>query len=146
MCISSSNGISINCSASLFETLSSGVETVIRDDNALSRLWWNMHIATIADPDNPGGALRLILKRADIRSSFVERTGMAARRPLARAVVRAMLNDPWITSSERAFREFMIALNRDGSGVLFEALSDADADGVLAGCAGKAQNHLAKAA
>ena len=30
--------------------------TGIRDDNALSRLWWNMHIATIADPDDPEGA------------------------------------------------------------------------------------------
>lgn len=63
--------------------------TAIRDDNALSRLWWNMHIASIADPDDPEGALRLILKTADIRSNFVERTNTAARKPLARAVVRA---------------------------------------------------------
>jgi hypothetical protein len=120
--------------------------TNIRDDNALSRLWWNMHIATIADPDDPEGALKLILKTADIRSNFVERAGTAARGPLARAVVRAMRNDPWITSTERAFREFMIALNRDGGGVLFEALSDAEADSVLAGCAARARRRLAKAA
>lgn len=36
--------------------------TGIRDDNAISRLWWNMHVATIADPNDPEGALRLILK------------------------------------------------------------------------------------
>ena len=96
--------------------------TAIRDDNALSRLWWNVHIATIADPEDPEGALRLILKTADIRSNFVERTGTASRRPLARAVVRAMRSDPWVTSNERAFRHFMIALNRNGGGILFEAL------------------------
>lgn len=105
--------------------------TAIRDDNALSRLWWNMHIATIADPGNPEGALRCILKTADIRSNFVERTNMAARRPIAKAVVRAMRREPWITSSERAFREFMIALNRGGGGILFEALSDTEADTLM---------------
>ncbi len=92
--------------------------TAIRDDNALSRLWWNFHIASIADPEDPEGALRLILKTADIRSSFVERTGTAARSPLAKAVIRAMRREPWITSSERAFREFMITLNRDGGGIV----------------------------
>lgn len=120
--------------------------TAIRDDNALSRLWWNVHIASIADPDDPENALRLILKTADIRSNFVERTGTAARRPLARAVVRAMRRDPWITSTERAFREFMIALNRDGSGVLFEALTDDEADTLMDACASRARTHLARAA
>ena len=118
--------------------------TAIRDDNALSRLWWNMHIASIADPDDPEGALRLILKTADIRSNFVERTNTAARKPLARAVVRAMRRKPWITSSERAFREFMIALNRDGGGILLEALSDAEADTLMDTCASRAQAHMAK--
>lgn len=120
--------------------------TAIRDDNALSRLWWNMHIASIADPDDPEGALRLILKTADIRSNFVERTNTAARKPLARAVVRAMRREPWITSSERAFREFMIALNRDGGGILFEALSDDEADALMDTCASRAQAHMAKKA
>jgi hypothetical protein len=40
----------------------------------------------------------------------------------------------------------MKVLNRDGGGVLFEALSDADADLVIADCAAKAQVHLAQAA
>jgi len=120
--------------------------TAIRDDNALSRLWWNMHIASIADPDDPEGALRLILKTADIRSNFVERTNTAARKPLARAVIRAMRREPWITSSERAFREFMIALNRDGGGILFEALSDAEVDALMDACASRARAHMAKKA
>ena len=116
--------------------------TAIRDDNALSRLWWNVHIATIADPEDPEGALRLILKTADIRSNFVERTGTVSRRPLARAVLRAMRNNPFITSSERAFREFMIALNRDGGGILFEALEESEADKLIEVCASRAKGHL----
>lgn len=122
--------------------LFAGGLTGVRDDNALSRLWWNMHIATIADPDDPDGALGLILKTADIRSNFIERPATAARRPLARAVVRAMRRDPWITSNERAFRQFMIVLNRDGGGLLFEVMSDADADGVMNACADRARAHL----
>ena len=117
--------------------------TAIRDDNALSRLWWNMHIASIADPDNPEGALRLILKTADIRNNFVERTNTAARRPLARAVVRAMRREPWITSNARAFREFMIALNRDGGGILFEALTDDEADALMDACTSRAKARMA---
>ena len=116
--------------------------TGIRDDNALSRLWWNMHVATIADPDNPEGALDLIMKTADIRSNFVERANTAARPPLARAVVRAMRRDAWITSAERAFREFMIVLNRDGGGILFETMSDEDIDGILDACAERARDRF----
>ena len=116
--------------------------TGIRDDNALSRLWWNMHIATIADPDDPEGALRLILKTADIRQAIVERLHTASRQPLARAIVRAMRSDPWITSSEDAFREFMKAMNRDAGGVLFEAIPDSDADLALSTYAAKARQHL----
>ena len=113
--------------------------TGIRDDNALSRLWWNMHIAAIADPDDPEGALDLILKTADIRSNFVERPNTAARPPLARAVIRAMRRDQWITSTERAFREFMIVLNRDGGGILFETMSDLEMDGIMDACAERAR-------
>lgn len=120
--------------------------TAIRDDNALSRLWWNMHIAKIADPDDSEGALRQILKTADIRSNFVERTNMAARKPIAQAVVRAMRREPWITSTERAFREFMIALNRDGGGILFETLSDEEADTLMDTWASRAKAHHEKAA
>lgn len=116
--------------------------TAIRDDNALSRLWWNMHIASIADPDDPEDALRLILKTSDIRTNFVERTNTVARKPLARAVIRAMRRDPWIVSSERSFREFMISLNRDGGGMLFEALSEAESDALMVACALRAREHL----
>ncbi len=116
--------------------------TRIRDDNALARLWWNMHIAAIADPDDPEGVLELILKTADIRSNFVERTNTAARPPLARAVIRVMRRDPWITSTERAFREFMIVLNRKGGGILFETMSDKDVDDIMDACVERARAHF----
>jgi hypothetical protein len=115
--------------------------TGVRDDNAVSRLWWNMHIATIADPSDPASALRLILKRADIRLNFVERTGSASRKPIAQAVIRAMRRDPWITSTESTFRQFMIELNRNGGGVLFEVMTEAQADAVLESYAESARLH-----
>lgn len=118
--------------------------TGVRDDNAISRLWWNAHVAKIADPKDQEGALRLILKTADIRQGFVERPGTAAREPLAQAVIRAMKSITWLTSTEAAFRQFMIELNRDGGGVLFEALTDSEADKLVAACALKAEFHLSR--
>lgn len=116
--------------------------TGIRDDNALSRLWWNMHIANLADPGDPVGALRLIAGIADIRQAFVERPGTASRIPLARGIVRAMRRIEWLTAAEPNFREFMKVLNRDGSGVLFEALSDDVTDRLMDRYVAKAQAHL----
>lgn len=107
----------------------------IRDDNAISRLWWNMHIATIADPDDPEGALRLLLQRADFRANLVERSNTGSRRPLVRAIVRAMRRIPGITRSEGSFRAFMRTVNREGGGVLFEALSDGEVDRLMDLCA-----------
>jgi hypothetical protein len=118
-----------------------GGRTGVRDDNAVSRLWWNMHIAHLCDPVDPENALRLIVKSADIRMQFVERPGTAARRPLARAVVRAMRREPWLTATEDAFRRFMVALNRDGGGVLFEALTDIEADKVMDKCIAHARER-----
>jgi len=126
----------------VFKHFFAGGRTGIRDDNAISRLWWNMHVATIADPDDPEGALRLILKTADIRQAMVERPNTASRQPLARAIVRAMRFNPWITSSEGAFREFMKEMNRGAGGVLFEVISDSDADNALSAYAAKARQRL----
>lgn len=123
----------------------SGVQG-IRDDNALSRLWWNMHIATIADPADPQGALRLMLRRADTRMSFVERTNTGSRGTIARAVIRAMRAHEWLQSSEGAFRHFMIVLNREGGGVLFESLTDAEADACMERCVQMAEERANAAA
>jgi len=116
--------------------------TGIRDDNAISRLWWNMHVATIADPDDPEDALRLILKTADIRQAIVERPNITSRKPLARAIIRAMRTIPWITSSENAFREFMKEMNRDAGGILFEVTPDAKVDSIISRYAENARQKL----
>ena len=109
-------------------------QTGIRDDHALSRLWWNYQIAKTCDPGDVDGALALILTSADIRSNFVERIWMTSRRTIAGAVLRAMRLELWITEAEINFREFMKALNKLGGGIVFEALSKAEIDQFVADC------------
>ncbi|SDT42469.1 DUF6339 family protein [Pseudomonas granadensis] len=116
--------------------------TGVRDDNAISRLWWNMHIANIADPEDPESALKLILKVADIRMALVERPNTSARVPIIRALMRVMRSNQWITSTGRAFQKFMIEVNRDAGGVLFEVLPDTVIDSVMLRCAEKAQRNI----
>jgi hypothetical protein len=118
-----------------------GTLTQTRDDNALGRLWWNGHIASIASPADPEAALQLILKTADIRSNFVERTRMVSRPVLAQALARVMAAEPWITSAESHFREFMKVVNRNGGGILFEVLGAAETDKFLAACTEQAMSH-----
>lgn len=114
--------------------LFASTQTRIRDDHALSRLWWNYQIAKTCAPDDIDSALALILTTADIRSNFVERIWMTSRQQIAGAVLRAMKSDPWITGAERNFREFMKALNQLGGGIVFEALSEADCDSFVSEC------------
>jgi hypothetical protein len=113
-------------------------QTTIRDDHAISRLWWNYHIALTCNPDDPDGALALILKTADIRSNFVERIWMSSRRNIASAVLRLMKTDPWITAAEGNFRKFMKSLNRLGGGIVFEALDSDDIKRFLDDCVANA--------
>jgi hypothetical protein len=120
-----------------------GTLTGVRDDNAIGRLWWNAHIANLAWPDDPERALKLILKSADIRSNFVERPRTVSRAVLARALVRLMDSDPWVTSTEASFRELMKVMNRDGGGILFEVLPDSEVDSFMRRCSERAQEQLA---
>ena len=117
-------------------------QTIIRDDHALSRLWWNYHIARTCMPDNVDRALELILKTADIRSNFVERIWMSSRRNISGAVLRAMDTQEWITGAEQNFREFMKVLNRQGGGIVFEALSESETDSFVQKCADQAVDRL----
>ena len=114
-------------------------QTGIRDDHALSRLWWNYQIAMICQPEDVDTALKLIMKTADIRSNFVERIWMTSRRRISGAVFRAMQSDPWITDAEANFREFMKSINRLGGGVVFEALSEGETDSFVADCVKEAK-------
>ena len=119
--------------------------TSVRDDNAIGRLWWNARIAKIAagsgDHDH---ALRIILKSADIRSNFVERSRTTSRPKLAQGLIRVMTAEPWVTSDEANFRFFMKVLNRNGGGILFEVLSDLEVDAFLTQTATIAMKHAAK--
>lgn len=109
-------------------------QTKIRDDHALSRLWWNYQIARTCNPENPDEALSLILKTADIRSNFVERIWMTSRRNIASAVLDLMKTEPWVTDAEKNFRIFMKSLNRLGGGIVFEVLSRDEIDHFLKDC------------
>jgi hypothetical protein len=105
--------------------------TQCRDDNALARLWWTAYIADRTASGNFDDVLALLLKTADIRSNFVERTWMTTRPSIARGIVRAMVGDSWVTSSEKSFRETMKALNVRGAGIAFEVLSERQADDII---------------
>jgi hypothetical protein len=118
----------------------------IRDDNAISRLWWNMHIATMLSPSSPIDALGFLLKNADIRSNLVERSWTGARLPLSRGILRMIEKSPWLTAQQSNFREFMKSLNRDGGGILLEAMPDGErdaaVDAIMKSCLHKARRHL----
>lgn len=109
-------------------------QTGIRDDHALSRLWWNYEIAKTCQPDNVDGALELILKSADIRSNFVERIWMTSRRSIASSVLKMMQSEPWVTGAEINFRKFMKSLNKLGGGIVFEALNESETDAFVTDC------------
>lgn len=120
--------------------------TQVRDDNAVGRLWWNAEIASIASPDDVGHGLRLMLQTADIRLNLVERTRLVSRPVLARGIVRALNDHPWLTAQEKNFRRFMRTLNRDGGGVLYEALPEKAVDDLMRTAIQQAQATLAVAA
>lgn len=109
-------------------------QTRIRDDHAVSRLWWNHWIAAHCYPENPERALELMLTRADVRSNLVERVWLTGRRKLGGAVFRAMERGPFVLMSERSFREFMKSLNVLGAGVVFEAMTDGEIDDFMIRC------------
>jgi len=118
-------------------------QTGLRDDHAISRLWWNAYIAKHCYPHDADRGLELLLTRADVRSSLVERIWLTGRRRLATAVFRSMENDAFVLSSERSFREFMKAINLLGGGIVFEAMTDVEIDSFLARCSAHAEAQLA---
>ncbi|MEO9527234.1 MULTISPECIES: DUF6339 family protein [Pseudomonadota] len=108
--------------------------TGYRDDNAVSRLWWNAFIAWQVDTEDQEGVLKELLRTADIRSNLVERPMLSNRASLLRGIIRTMRSHPDVHGTEAKFREFMKALNLRGSGVLFETLSDQETDAILLRC------------
>lgn len=117
-------------------------QTGVRDDHALSRLWWNAYIVKRCYPMNFVKGLELLLVRADVRSNLVERIWLTGRRQLGAGVFRRMEQDPRVLRSERSFREFMKALNFLGGGIVFEAMTDAQVDVFLTRCVEHAEQKL----
>ena len=116
-------------------------QTRYRDDNAVSRLWWNAFIAKQAAPDNQEGAIRMMLKSADIRSNFIERTRTVSRPCLAAGIIRIMMSESWLTEKERNYRDFMIVLNRMGGGKVFEVWSQSEIDEFMNYCLKQAKSY-----
>jgi len=109
-----------------------------RDDNAISRLWWNAYIAEMVCPNTGLSALDILLKKADIRANIVERPLTGSRPSLASGIVRIMRTEPWLTEKEANWRAFMRVLNRLGGGVLFEVMTEHQIDAFMRRCAGLA--------
>jgi hypothetical protein len=109
-----------------------------RDDNAISRLWWNAYIANLANPDAALPALDVILQKADVRSNFVERSMTASRPSLAAGMIRIMQRVVTITEREDNFRAFMRSVNKMGGGIVFEAMSEVEIDAFMKMCATRA--------
>jgi hypothetical protein len=110
----------------------------VRDDNAVSRLWWNAHIARLAWPDDMVGALRLFLKTTDYRQNLVERPSMGSRACVTAAVLRKLAQDPWLEGQDN-FRAFMTIVNRLGGGIVFEVLEDPEIDTFMTRCVSEAK-------
>ncbi|WP_051176400.1 DUF6339 family protein [Luteimonas mephitis] len=103
-------------------TMFATTRTDARDHNALAQLWWNGWIAHRLMPEDPNLALNLILSKADVRLTLVERPWIFSRVALARRILHRMQVDDWLVAKERHIREVMKAINVLGGGVAFEVL------------------------
>lgn len=108
--------------------------TGCRDDNAIGRLWWNAHVASVASPDDVELGLRRLLARANYRMQIVERANTGFREPLVRGIVRMLGSEPWLNIDDEAIVDFMIEVNKRSGSMVFEALDDAGVDGHLGRC------------
>jgi hypothetical protein len=93
-----------------------------RDDNAIGRLWWNGHIASLAFPGDIDRGLKALLSRANVRLQVVDRADTAFRRPLIQGIARLLEQDDWIHSTDDAISFFMYEVNKRSGGIIFEAL------------------------
>lgn len=108
--------------------------TGCRDDNAIGRLWWNAHVASLASPNNIELGLRRLLARANYRMQIIERANTGFREPLVRGIVRMLGIEPWLNIDDEAIVDFMIEVNKRSGGLVFEALDDAGVDAHLRSC------------
>ncbi len=106
----------------------------LRNDNSISRLWWNYYIARLCRPENPESALQLLLSTSDIRTSTIERPWIAFRIPLLSGILRTMETNQFLRDDRYKFRNFMKAVNQTGGGIVFEKMSEQSIDCFLASC------------
>lgn len=102
-----------------------------RDDNAVARLWWNGHIASLIDPSDPRRVLKQFLARANIRLQFLDRSNASFRLPIARGVIRMLESEEWLHEHDRAFQAYMEVMDKNAGGLLFESLGETDIDAKL---------------
>jgi hypothetical protein len=127
----SDNSTDEKCAADIIKHFFAPTLTACRDDHAISRLWWNYHIARQIDSANVGAVLRHILHRADLRLSFIERSAMASRPSFSRGVVRLLATEKELLEGEKLFREFMKQMNLDGAGLAFEVMPEVKIDALM---------------
>ncbi|MBC6402402.1 MAG: hypothetical protein GDA39_03690 [Hyphomonadaceae bacterium] len=109
--------------------------TGIRDDNAISRLWWNYHIARSVMPQDPERALKSLLKTVDIRQDIIkDRPWISMRKELCAGIIRKMEKTPEL-AKKKSFRRFMKNVNLRGGGIVFEVMTDQKIDDFLSSCA-----------
>lgn len=114
-----------------------------RDDNAVSRLWWNYWISQKLMPEDPERALRIIFRSTDMRLSTVERPGLFIRPAISAGILRAFARDEWVLAREEHWRKFMMILNKVGSGRVFEAMTYTETDQLMDLCLERAKSSFA---
>jgi hypothetical protein len=105
-----------------------------RDDNAIGRLWWNGHVASLGCPDNIELGLSRLLGRANTRLQIIDRADTAFRQPLIMGIFRLLGLDTWLKTNDAAVADFMFEVNKRSGGIVFEALTDSEVDAHLAEC------------
>lgn len=114
-----------------------------RDDNAISRLWWNYWIAKRLMPEDPEKALGILLRSMDMRLSTVERPGLFIRPAISAGIIRAFARDEWVSGREYRWRKFMTELNKAGAGKVFEAMSISEIDELMDNCISRTKASIA---
>lgn len=105
-----------------------------RDQNAIGRLWWNGHLASLACPGQIEKGLKLLLSRANIRLQIMDRADSAFRQPLVRGIFRLLETEDWFHSADAAIADFMYEVNKRSGGILFEAFDESAIDQHLRAC------------
>ncbi|MBN7769925.1 hypothetical protein KUV44_14280 [Marinobacter daepoensis] len=114
-----------------------------RDDNAVSRLWWNYWIAQRLMPEDPEKALSIIFRSTDMRLNTVERPGLFIRPAISAGILRTFARDEWVLAREERWRNFMTELNKAGAGKVFEAMKETEIDQLMNRCLDRAKSALA---